>query len=69
MKTIVFFFVPVYCDQQSTGSAFHTDTRAALRKTRCIFFERHRQIPDTELSFWTWFDDNPRPSIALNQRQ
>jgi hypothetical protein len=64
MKTIVFIFVPVYREQQSTDAEFQADMHIAVRKTRRIFFGQHRQTREPEAPFWTWFVDNPRPPSA-----
>jgi len=62
MKTIVFIFVPVYVEK-GTDAPVRADVRVRLRKTRRILFSQDRHLQP----FWTWFIDNPRPSLVDRQ--
>jgi hypothetical protein len=62
MKTYVFIFVPVYLEKQS-GTLIRPDVRAALKKTRRIFFRQKRHLQP----FWTCFIENPRSNSLDRQ--
>jgi hypothetical protein len=57
MKTYVFIFVPVYLEKKS-DAPIRPDVRAALKKTRRIFFRQAQHLQP----FWTCFLENPRPN-------
>jgi hypothetical protein len=65
-RNYVFFFVPVYVEKKTVAISSPPVDLGWLAELRRIFFRRDRQ---SLLPFWTWFIDNPRPSIALKQRQ